>query len=149
MDTKPLRHGPDAVLTRQRQTADGTYGVLTVGGEQIAYTLELPWRDNHPETSCVPAGTYPVTLEFSPHFGRVLWELRGVPGRSECKFHPANVPSELRGCIALGDAFADFDGVEGVVASRHATGRLMDTYDGYETFTLTIVAPEGVSNVVG
>lgn len=39
-----------------------------------------------------------------------LWELKGVPGRSECKFHTSNFYRQLNGCIALGDMHLDIDG---------------------------------------
>lgn len=142
------RRGIGATLRRLEQNEVGTYGVLEVNGAEVAKTLELPWRDNHPQTSCVPAGTYDVVLDYSPHFNRDLWELTEVPGRSECKFHPANVPDELRGCIALGSDYGDFNGVKGVVHSVDAVAKFMGMYEDCGIFTLTILAPEGVSNAV-
>jgi len=59
--------------------------------------------DNKPNESSVPVGEYDCVLEYSPRFKKELWELKGVPNRSECKFHASNFWNQLNGCIALGD----------------------------------------------
>lgn len=80
--------------------------------EYIASSLERGWRDNQNRVSCVPEGVYNLKLEYSPRFRKDLWELYGVPNRSECKFHAANYWYQLNGCIALGtkDVWKDIDG---------------------------------------
>ena len=73
-------------------------------------SLELPWRNNAPMVSCILPGVYQATLEYSPHFNRVLFHLQNVPGRSYVEIHMANWAgdklkgwwSDLDGCIALG-----------------------------------------------
>lgn len=72
-------------------------------------TLELPWKNNERKISCVSPGIYEVVVEDSARFGRKLPELKNVEGRSEIKFHGANYPHELEGCIAPGMKFADLD----------------------------------------
>jgi len=48
-------------LTRLRQSDQGTEGILTVPELGFAcFTLELPWRGNRPNVSCIPPGTYPM-----------------------------------------------------------------------------------------
>jgi hypothetical protein len=78
--------------------------------EYIGKTLERGWRDNQNSISCVPEGTYTLKLENSPRFKKKLWELYGVPNRTECKFHAANYWKQLNGCIALGNKHIDIDG---------------------------------------
>lgn len=92
------------------------------------FTLELPWHGNKPRTSCVPAGKYPLKLEWSPAFGRDLWELKNVPGRSEVKIHPANYTAQLRGCIAPGMDLRDInaDGITDATSSAAALDMLED-----------------------
>lgn len=80
----------------------GTVSVIFVDDVICCWALELPWKNNRQNISCVPAGEYPLVLEYSPRFNDVLWELKDVPGRSECKIHPANLLSQLSGCIAPG-----------------------------------------------
>lgn len=65
-------------------------------------SLERGWRNNERNVSCIPIGTYKVVLEWSNKFQTMLWEIKGVPGRSECKFHAANYWFQLNGCNALG-----------------------------------------------
>jgi len=76
----------------------------------IGVSLERGWLNNKSNISCVPEGTYKLKLEYSPRFDKFLWELYGVPKRSECKFHAANYWRQLNGCIALGEKHVDIDG---------------------------------------
>lgn len=82
--------------------ADGTNGVLTVNTDPVplCFTIELPWRNNRKNISCIPAGTYVLKLRYSLKF---KWHLhvQKVPGRTLILFHPANhAILELQGCIA-------------------------------------------------
>jgi len=85
-----------------------TIGVMTMFDNELnpifaAISLERGWLDNKPNVSSIPTGNYKCVLEYSPKFGKELWELKEVPNRSECKFHVSNYWSQLEGCIALGD----------------------------------------------
>ena len=101
-------------ILRQEHSDKQTLGYLyIVDNEEILFscnTLELPWKDNQSNISCVPIGEYKCVLEYSNRFERDLWELKDVPNRSECKFHSANYFKQLNGCIALGDSIKDIDG---------------------------------------
>ena len=74
---------------------------MYVDGTFEAYSLELPLKDGLPG-SAIPPGTYKVTTYPSPHFGRLMPLLQGIPGRSEIEIHFGNFPDETRGCILLG-----------------------------------------------
>lgn len=104
-------------------------------------TLERPWVDNRNKVSCVPAGSYPVVLEYSAHFKRKLNELKLVPGRSEVKIHVANYVTQLEGCIAVGLSVGDInkDGVPDMVSSRIALDRLQEALGTVEHWTLDIL----------
>ena len=79
---------------------DGTNGLLTVGGRKVCNTIELPWRDNQRNVSCIPEGRYPLRKRYSERFKWHI-EIEDVPDRSSILFHPANYAlGELRGCIA-------------------------------------------------
>lgn len=89
--------------------------LFVVEGTKILFqckTLELPWLNNARGKSCIPPGSYPIELEYSPAFKRKLWELKNVPQRSEIKIHQANFFNQLRGCIALGDKHVFINGDE-------------------------------------
>lgn len=73
-------------------------------------SIERGWLDNQSRISCIPTGTYDVRLEYSNRFNTDLYEIYGVVGRNECKFHAANYSRQLNGCIALGKNRVDIDG---------------------------------------
>ena len=80
--------------------AHGTNGQLLLKGERISYTIELPWKNNLPQVSCIPEGRYELEKRFSLKFGAHL-QVMNVPGRELILIHPANVAlEELKGCIA-------------------------------------------------
>lgn len=113
-------------LLRLEQTHKGTIGVLRVNGVFVCCTLELPWKDNTPNVSCFPTGMYEVHLEYSHRYNRKLWEVKGVEGRSEIKFHIANFLTDLRGCVGVGLYQShDSDGQRSVLKSAKAFDRFM------------------------
>lgn len=128
-------------LIRLDQNARGTYGILAEDDhKEVCHTLELPWRDNARGVSCIPAGTYTCQRRHSEHFQCEVFEITGVPDRSDVLLHPANFTSELRGCVALGTSFADLngDGVQDLAASRVAFKAFMELMRGVNAFVLTI-----------
>jgi len=79
---------------------EGANGGVFYGGKFICFTIELPWKDNKRNVSCIPEGRYRLIKRFTSRRG---WHLmvKDVPGRSGILFHPANnALRELRGCIA-------------------------------------------------
>lgn len=103
--------------------------IVRVDGHEVGSMkgLELPWKDNKKWVSCIPEGEYDAVKEESRKFGRSLIELKGVPNRSEVKFHAANHVIELEGCIAPGLSHIDFDqdGVIDITNSKKAETALM------------------------
>lgn len=74
------------------------------------FSIELPWRNNAPNVSCVLMGMYIAKLQRSKRFGYDVYVLQNVPGRENCEIHDANwagdvtkgYRSDLEGCTALG-----------------------------------------------
>ena len=119
------------IIDRFKVTHNYSLGICYVKNEDgsvqyIGKSLERGWRNNQSRVSCVPPGVYPLKLEYSPRFRKHLWELYGVPNRSECKFHAANYWQQLNGCIAIGNNHKDIngDGDPDVTSSRIAMKRL-------------------------
>lgn len=137
--------GPEVILYT-RDYGDRALGTLYVknAGVQLysCRSVELPWKNNDTGESCVPAGTYPMVLEYSPAFRRKLWELKLVPGRSECKIHGANYPRQLRGCIAPASMLSDIDkdGKLDAAASGKALSEFMAAMGKAIESRITIVA---------
>lgn len=92
------------ILSLKRLFPKETYtiGKLFIDDVYFSDTLELPWKDNEPMVSCIPPGTYPVKMLYSPSFKRALPHILDVPGRSSILIHPANWPSDLKGCVGVG-----------------------------------------------
>jgi len=139
-----------ATLQREPSSDEGTYGTLRFDGQQV-YTIELPWRDNQRQISCIPPGRYECAIVGSPKFGRV-YEVKNVPGRSAVLIHSANLAgdltkgwtTQLQGCIAPGERRGTMINVSGkmqraVLVSRPALRRFMQ-WAGDEPFTLEITS---------
>ncbi len=104
-------------------------------------SLERGWLNNQRNISCIPAGKYPLRLEWSPRFQKDLWEIFDVPNRSECKFHAANFVRQLNGCIALGTKRRDIDvdGLTDVTNSRNTMNKFHKVMEGFTESTVHII----------
>jgi hypothetical protein len=137
-----------AVLRRGPSTDQGTFGVLRFG-KTTCRSLELPWRANVRQRSCIPPGSYSCAIVQSRRFGRV-YHVQDVPGRDAVLMHPANLAgdlelgwtSQLQGCIAPCQQLGAMRNNAGVMqaaglVSRPAVSALMSWADG-RPFTLEI-----------
>lgn len=141
----------------RKPTGDtGTHGVMVID-DRSWVTLEPPWRNNVPELSCFPAGTYILKLMYSHRFGRNLYHFQNVPGRKAIELHPMNwagdikkgYKSDTEGCMGLGHSAGDVerpDGVlqDGILGSKASVQEFMDYMNG-EDLTLTVEWQPGVS----
>ena len=126
----------NAIITRYGSLPGmGTFGGLKTDGFHCL-TVEREWHGNEPEISCIPLGNYTCSLVNSPHFG-LVYEVLNVPGRSHILIHPANIESELKGCIALGEQYFWYKGQLAVSNSRDTLEEFMHLMDG-EDFHLII-----------
>jgi len=99
------------VIERFAATKFGTLGTLSLESEGVivdGYTVELPWRGNRRNESCIPPGIYRAQRHDSPKFGTTYW-IRDVPDRSEILVHAANSQSDLDGCIGPGADYGWWD----------------------------------------
>ena len=79
---------------------EGTNGKILSQGSLVTYTIELPWKDNLTQVSCIPEGRYELVKRWSPKFNRHL-QVMNVSQRENILIHPANdAKHELKGCIA-------------------------------------------------
>lgn len=78
----------------------GCNGDLYLGNTLVCYTIELPWKENRRQVSCIPLGRYMLRRRYSARFQWHL-QLMNVPQRDLILLHSANDSErELRGCIA-------------------------------------------------
>jgi hypothetical protein len=131
-------------LFRTSTSDQGTEGIVIYSGK-YCYSLELPWRDNKPNISCIPKGAYEAKIRLSPRFGRVYWILE-VEGRTYILIHSGNwagredlgYKTHTSGCILFGKYRGELQGQRAVLASRPALRQFIDTM-GNEPFKLIII----------
>lgn len=92
----------NAILQRLLSNEKVTLGMMLVEGRPFFPTLELPWKNNQPNISCIPAGTYKCVKTFSNHFQKQVFLLQDVPGRSAVEIHIGNKVEDIQGCIVIG-----------------------------------------------
>lgn len=97
-------------LFREILDTEFTLGRLYVGNIHFGYTcedtdrqLEIFPGDKVYGQSAIPRGRYRLTTKFSPHFGRLVPHLVGVPGYSDdVHIHGGNTAVDSLGCPLLG-----------------------------------------------
>jgi hypothetical protein len=97
-------------------------------GSLVCKTMELPWKNNAQNISCIPEGVY-VLKKMQPGFGRdyVYFRFMHVPGRninralgmSTILIHKITYVKDLQGCIGVGGRHVDLnkDGVPDMIDS--------------------------------
>lgn len=130
-------------LYRLKRGDYGTMGILMAPGF-TCYTLELPWKNNQRNVSCIPGGEYTVKIRISPKYGKV-YHVKDVPNRSFILIHSGNwagdtskgLRSHVNGCILLGKSRGKLAGQPAVLNSRITVKKFMSIMN-YQPFTLKI-----------
>jgi hypothetical protein len=120
-------------LTRLKTSEHGTFGKIQLSSGKILSTLELPWKDNQRQISCIPAAIYQCDIVNSPKFGRV-YQVKNVPNRSHILIHAGNWTKDTLGCILVGMSNNDSQ----LFGSRKALNLLMNELNG-QSFKLEII----------
>jgi hypothetical protein len=138
-------------IHRHWQDMNQTSGTITILDSlnfplYASLGLERGWFGNLPNISCIPLGAYKVVLEWSATFETMLWEIKGVPGRAECKFHSANYFNELKGCIAPGlrYKYINDDGYRDVTNSNNSLRAFHEALKPYTEALLVITGDKGI-----
>lgn len=130
------------VLNRLVDTGKETLGKLTIHDELkecfSCKTLELSWKDNKRNISCIPRGEYHCVLRFSEKHGE-HFRIQDVEERDFILIHSANYHTQIRGCIAVGRAYADINGDNelDVTSSRDTIEDLLEVLP--DSFYITII----------
>lgn len=131
-----------AVLHRHtlRSNAHSTLGTLlfSEGQKRPIYTLELPWKDNERNVSCILCGEYAVVPHDGPKF-KDCWRLLEVPERSGILIHIGNTPNDTQGCILPGLGQTPF----GVYESAKAFELIREIVGGTDKWMLKVTDDEG------
>ncbi len=129
-----LRYAQDSKQTRGRGIVFGD------SGEVFAFvTLELPWKNNARNISCIPEGTY-VLSKYQSATNGDSFAVQDVPDRSQIRIHKGNFTSQIAGCILPGSSHADIngDGQLDVVLSAVTINKLYSVLP--QTTTIKIVS---------
>jgi hypothetical protein len=116
-----------------------TKGNLLINKEGASYqckTLELPWKENKSQISCIPEGTYPVKIRYSKKYGTHL-HITDVPNRDLILIHWANYVGsnnpksghpDLLGCVGVGERYGDItkDGIDELLNSKNIFDKMMN-----------------------
>jgi len=65
-------------------------------------TLELPFKDNKRNISCIPIGDYLVKKRYSKKF-KTHFHIQDVPNRKWILIHRGNFHTQIRGCCIVGN----------------------------------------------
>jgi len=126
-------------LKRVAENEHGTFGVLLKEGiTPVMLTLEDKWKNNNPNISCIPTGTYQCKRIVSPKFGDVF-EILNVPNRGHILFHTGNVEDDTHGCILLGSGFGQLNGKTSLEESKKAFNEFMGYLNNLDHFLLIII----------
>lgn len=118
------------IITRSKDDGNQTLGYLDVykDYERVfsCKTLELPDRFNQTNISCIPKGLYTSSPRWSAKY-RDHYIINNVVNRSLILIHHGNYKHNTRGCILVGDNFADInkDGYLDVTNSKTTMKNLL------------------------
>jgi hypothetical protein len=119
-----------------------------IGGLQFdtgfqCLTLELPWRNNEPELSCIPEGVYKCAVRKSRKWSPVdglLYELTPVQGRTDILIHAGNTIADSLGCILVGSGYSERSDGPTFLANSRKTLIALHEHTKNQSFTLRIGA---------
>lgn len=129
------------VITRTKDNGVQTIGELSAynGKMFTCKTLELPWKDNQNNISCIPKGTYDVKYEKWNSKDKYGYKVQNVPNRDGIFIHEGNYHFNYEGCIGLGKDFYDLNKDGQIdITSTVATVKAFETFMDKKDFTLTI-----------
>jgi hypothetical protein len=92
-------------LERRWLTEHSTIGTLDIDGEFFCFSLEDRMREPGVKVygeTCIPEGTYPVILSWSPKNKRIMPRLLNVIGFTGILIHKGNTDADSLGCILVG-----------------------------------------------
>lgn len=125
-------------ILRDDQRFESDSGNLNGAVISVFHTLELPYKGNQRQVSCVPVGSYKVRKRYSEKY-QEHFHLTNVPGRDYILIHSGNYHTQILGCILVGTGLKDInhDGQKDVTESRAAMKQLNELLP--DEFELEIV----------
>lgn len=155
MKARSTNAGKPAVLRveirREIYTGKSTIGRLFVNGKFECYTLEDCARapgTKVPGATCIPAGNYSLTVNYSSRFKKMLPQLLAVPGFEGIRIHAGNTDADTEGCILVGQTWAEnFVGKSRAAFSKLFARLQADITEGYEVCVRVMDGERAVPNL--
>ncbi len=136
------------IITRDKYTDKETFGTLIAHRNGQIFrckTLELPWKDNQRNISCIPKGIYPARYTFWLAKMRYNYLLQNVPKRLGIFLHAGNYgfkkygEPDIKGCILLGISYADINDDQVLdITTTKATVNAFQEFLHHEPFELKV-----------
>ena len=125
----------ELLLKRLYRTENSTIGELTIDGQFECFTLEDKERDVKIKgETAIPRGAYPIIINKSNRFKRLLPLLLDVKNFEGVRIHSGNTNHDTEGCILVGQTRnKDFIG-----QSRKAFDKLFKKMQRADKITLII-----------
>ena len=155
---KPVKRKKRMILNIKRINSenDGSSGILYTRNF-ACYTLELPWKNNEEDVSCIPAGMYFAYIDKNTIKGKLpVIRFKSVKGRSGILIHVGNTAgtvsdgfkSDVGGCILVGQRNGVIGEQKAVLESKGAMEELLQIVKDEGSFVVLIEnVYEGVQNV--
>lgn len=90
-------------IKRDKDDPNSVPSKVYVDGQFECFGIEpsrtKPVHEGHP---CIKAGTFVVRRSWSPHLHYMTPILLNVPDRSDIRWHIANFPKDILGCLGVG-----------------------------------------------
>lgn len=141
----PIEELERITLFRYETGDQGTFGIFRGPSPVRFHSIELPWRGNENNISCIPNGLYRCFVRHSNKYG-LAYEVENVPGRSAILIHLGNWAGDASlgyrtnsyGCILLGLSRGVAYGQKAILNSRAAILEFMTHMDNVP-FALNII----------
>ncbi|MCQ2317836.1 MAG: DUF5675 family protein [Bacteroidales bacterium] len=140
------------MLLKRRFLGDNyTIGTLYIDGIRFCDTLEDKNRDVNKNgkfdkgekkvqgETCIPYGTYKVTLNLSPRFKRPLPRLMDVPDFDGVLIHRGNTAKDTQGCILVGENKVKGKVINSTPYEVELVRRCADAIANHQEITIEIV----------
>ena len=123
-----------AVISRLYTTTETKGAFLILDGDTLLYeckTIELPFKDNLRQESCILEGVYDV-IKVIKEDGKQVFLILNVPGRDGIEIHIGNYIQgnhpDTKGCILPGTYFTDInqDGYIDIANSGYEMKKLLE-----------------------
>ena len=151
-----LAQPADGIAIQILRTSDNdssTTEELFVNGRFVAHTLEKPWEKNRSFISSIPPGNYGgfVRLERDNVFALEFWriELTGTEPRTNIQIHKGNFPSDVKGCIIVGERVVNRENrLEATAAAFDRLKTYFPNYSTGENLNISVSVQYGVSQTI-